>query len=365
MGKTRLSREVTIGKRVVGDGHPCFIVFEAGPTHDSLASAKRLVDFAKEANADAVKFQIVDPDRLVADRQQQFTYSVLTNRETGESEVVSESLYDILCRRTLETHEWHELKAYCDQKELAFFATVSYEDQVDMLTDLRCDSIKVASADVTHLPLLRYVAKTGVCIQLDTGNSTLGEIELAVDTILAEGNDRVIIHQCPSGYPAHLESINLKTIQTLKTMFGGPTAFSDHTPGWDMDVAALALGASLLEKTITEDRTTRSVEHIMSLEPPQMTQFVQTIRDVETALGEPRRFMSKEERTKRDAVRRSVFLAADTKAGVKLSDATVEFRRPGFGISPLLFEELGEMYLNADLPADHMIKIGDLGASKG
>ncbi len=360
MSKRRLSRDVKIGNRTIGDGHPCFIVYEAGPTHDSLASAKRLVDLTANAKADAIKFQVVDPDRLVADRKQLFTYDILKSRETGETETVNESLYEILCRRTLEPAEWRELKAYCDEKDLAFFATVSFDDQVDMLIELGCHSIKIASADVNFLPMLRYVASTGTCIQLDTGNSTLGEIETAVDTILAEGNDQVIIHQCPSGYPARLESINLRTIPTLKQMFGAPAAYSDHTPGWDMDIAALTIGANLIEKTITEDRTTPSVEHIMSLEPPQIDQFVNVMRDVEIALGESRRFMSAEEKIKRDAVRRSVFLAADTKAETRLGDATIEFRRPGHGLSPDMYEMLLDMKIGADLPAGHMLSLSDL-----
>ena len=125
--------------------------------------------------------------------------------------------------------------------------------------------------------LIRLAARTGLCLQLDTGNSNLGEIEDAVDVIRSEGNDNIIIHQCPSGYPAHLDSINVRIIQTMRQMFPFPIAFSDHTPGATMDIAAVAVGANLVEKTITLDRTTRSIEHIMSLEPQDMAAFVQSI----------------------------------------------------------------------------------------
>lgn len=351
---------VDFGKRKVGDGHPCFITYEAGPTHDSLASAKRLVKLAADAGADAVKFQIFDPDRLVADKALTFSYDVLVDRASGKTETVEEPLYDILARRSLPESDWRELKAYCDTLDLAFFSTVAFEEDIRLLESLGCHSIKIASADVNHFPLLRQAARTGMCLQLDTGNASLGEVEAAVDVIRAEGNENIIIHQCPSGYPARLSSINLNIIPTLKRMFPYPVAFSDHTPGWDMDVAALALGANLLEKTITEDRTTRSVEHIFSLEPHEMHGFIQAIRDVETALGSHRRILHPAELDKRKRIRRSAYLQHGGRAGQKLSEVAVEFRRPGFGIAPDRYEELLTATLAADLPAGHCLALDDL-----
>lgn len=351
---------VSFGKRKVGDGEPCFITYEAGPTHDSLDSAKRLVKLAAEAGADAVKFQIFDPDRLCADKKLTFSYEILVNRATGQTETVEESLYELLCRRCLQEHEWRELKRYSDTLNLAFFSTVAFDEDIALLEELGCDSIKIASADINHFPLIRKAARTGMCIQLDTGSSTLGEVEAAVDVIRSEGNENIIIHQCPSGYPARLSSINLNIIPTLKRMFPYPVAFSDHTPGYEMDVAALALGANLLEKTITEDRTTRSVEHIFSLEPHEMASFIRTIRDVEVAIGSNRRVMHAEELTKRQRIRRSVYLKQPAKAGQRLADVAVEFRRPGYGISPDLYEQLLERVLTRDLPAEHLLALADL-----
>jgi sialic acid synthase SpsE len=237
---------------------------------------------------------------------------------------------------------------------------VAFEEDIRLLQSLGCDSIKIASADVNQFPLLRQAARTGMCLQLDTGNATLGEVETAVDVIRSEGNENIIIHQCPSGYPARLSSINLNIIPTLKRMFPYPAAFSDHTPGWDMDVAALALGANLLEKTITEDRMMRSVEHIFSLEPQDTRRFVQAIRDVEVALGANRRVLHSEELEKRKRIRRSVYLQRDGRAGQKLRDIAIELRRPGFGIAPDRYEELLETTLTRDLPAGHRLALGDL-----
>jgi N,N'-diacetyllegionaminate synthase len=351
---------INIDNKQIGDGQPCYITFEIGPTHNGVESAKRLIKFASEAGADAVKFQIFDPDRLVADKKQLFSYGVLKNRETGEIETIEEPLYDIFVRRSLTKKQWKEVKLYCDSLEMAFFATVGFDDEVDFLEELECHSIKIASADVNHFPLLRRAARTGMCIQLDTGMSTLGEVEAAVDVIRSEGNENIIIHQCPSGYPARLESVNLNIIPTLKQLFPYPVAFSDHTPGVEMDIAAVALGANLLEKTITEDRMTRSVEHVMSIEPPEMKAFIQTIRDVETGIGSSRRQLHDAEKSSRDAVRRSVFIKSDAEKGKKLGDCEIEFRRPGFGITPDRYEELIELTLAKGLKAGHMLEYKDL-----
>lgn len=324
----------------IGVGHPCFITFEAGPTHSGLNSAMELVRLAASSGADAIKFQIFDPEKLVADKAQLFSYEVLTDRASGASETVSEPLFDILARRSMSKSEWREVKAVADECGIAFFATVGFEEDIELLSELACDSIKIASADVNHFPLLKLAAQTGMCIQLDTGNASLGEIEQAVDTIVAAGNEKIIIHQCPSGYPARLESINLRMLQTLQAMFPYPTAFSDHTPGWDMDIAAVALGCNLVEKTITKDRMTRSVEHIMSIEEPQFVPFIQAIRDVETALGSHRRAVPIEQLEKRKAIRRSAFAAIDLEEGSVITEDSIVYRRPGYGIPPSSHEQL-------------------------
>ena len=351
---------VKIGSREVGDGAPVFITFEAGPTHDGVHTAKTLITHAARAGAHAIKFQILDPDRLVADRTQPFSYEVLIDRASGRTETVTEPLYELIRRRSLTRQQWREVKAHSDREGLAFFATVGFEDEVDLLVELGCHSIKIASGDVNHFPLIRRAARTGMCLQLDTGNSNLGEIEAAIDVIRAEGNENIIIHQCPSGYPAHLDSINLRIIETLRHMFPYPVAFSDHTPGATMDIAAVAMGASLVEKTITLDRATRSIEHIMSLEPAEVAQFVQTIADVQRAMGSPRRILHETERKRRLGIRRSLFLDAPVRAGQRLAEAKPEFRRPGTGLAPDDYEALLERRFRHDLPAGRMVTTTDL-----
>ena len=351
---------VKIDKTTIGDKHPCYITFEIGPTHNGLESAKRLIKHSSNAGANAVKFQIFDPDRLVADKKQIFSYGVLKNRETGEIETVEEPLYDILCRRCLTENQWIEIKKFCDELGIAFFSTVGFDEDVKLLERLGCHSIKIGSADVNHFPLLRNAARTGMCLQLDTGMATLDEIEQAVNVIRSEENENIIIHHCPSGYPARLESINLRIIKTLKEMFPFPVAFSDHTPGNQMDIAAVALGANMVEKTITEDRMTRSVEHIMSIEPEEMKSFVKIIRETEIGLGIGRREMTEEEINKRVSLRRSAFLLKAAKKGQRLSDCKIEFRRPGFGINPDQFEQISNSILARDLESGQIINFTDL-----
>jgi N,N'-diacetyllegionaminate synthase len=346
--------------RAIGDGKPVFITFEAGPTHDGLQTAKRLADLAAESKADAIKFQIVDAERLVADKKQSFSYDILLDRKTGAAKTVSEPLYDILKRRMMSTAEWKELKQHCNKLGLAFFATVTFEDELALVTEMKCDTIKIASADINHFPFLRLAARTGLNVQIDTGNATMGDVEAAVDVIRSEENSDIIIHHCPPGYPAVPSAINLRVIPTLKQLFRLPVAYSDHSPGWDMTVAAIALGANLVEKTITFDRTAKSPEHMFSLEPEDAKKFVIAIREMEAALGSSRRVMSAEERKRRVTYRRSTFLLEDTPAGTHLSNTKVMFRRPGWGMGPDQFELLADSKLRTSLPAGHMLKSSDV-----
>jgi sialic acid synthase SpsE len=260
----------------------------------------------------------------------------------------------------LSEKEWRELKQHCDALSLAFFGTVTFEDELALITDMRCDTVKIASADVNHLPFLRKAARSGLNVQIDTGNSTIGEVEAAVDLLREEGNADIIVHHCPPGYPAVPSAVNLRVIPTLKRLFGVPIAYSDHSPGWDMMTAAVTLGANLIEKTITFDRTTHSPEHMFSLEPDDAKRFVKAIRTVEQALGGPRRIMTAEERKRRMAYRRSVFLAENCEAGTTLSSAPVEFRRPGSGMGPDEYERLSTMKIRRNLPKGHMLAYADL-----
>lgn len=325
-------KRVQIGNRWCGEGDPVFIVFEVGPTHTGLDSARRLIEVAAESGADAIKFQILNTDRLMGDKRVDITYKALG--ADGGPEDVTERLDTILLRRELDPAGWAELKRYADKCGITFFATVDYPETLALVQEMGCHAVKVASGDVNHHGWLAEVARAGMPLMVDTGGSTIGEVERAVEVVTAAGNDQIIIHHCPSGYPAHLESINLRILTTLRQMFEFPIAFSDHSPGWDMDIAAVALGATMVEKTLTLDRRQRSAEHIMSLEPPEAGPFVRAIRDLEVALGRPRRIVTEAEARGKAKARRSLFAARDLRRGERLSDDAVDWRRPGTGITP-------------------------------
>ncbi len=345
--------------KTIGDGSPVFIVFEAGPTHDGLDCAKALVKHAAAAGADAVKFQILDPDRLVPDRTQRFSYDILLDKETGRRETKTEPLYDILKRRYLTFDQWQQVKAYCDELGIIFFSTATFKEEVDFLKEIGAGTVKICSGDINHLPFIRYCAVTGMAIQLDTGNAAIGEVERAYDEVIRAGNPNVIVHNCPSGYPARLESINLKMIPALKQMFGCPVAFSDHTPGWEMDIAAIALGANMVEKTITPDRTTPSAEHLFSIEPHEMKAFVTSVRDLETALGDSRRILRQEERQMGMGVRRSIVLTRDVKKGQTIDNSALDYARPGTGISPDMTDVVLGKIFTRDLARGRRLQYGD------
>ena len=348
-----------IGNKFIGDGHPCFITFEAGATHDGLISSKKLVKHAAKSGADAVKFQIFDPDELIADKNMEFEFDILIDRSTNKTKTVSENLYDIFVRRSLTFEEWTDLKNYSDSLGLTFFATIGDELGLDFVRRVGCDSIKIASADVNYFPFLKEVAKTKISIQLDTGNSTIGEIADAIDLIKSEGNNDIIIHNCPSGYPAKLSSINLNMINSLKKMFNCPVAYSDHSQGFDMDIAAVAIGANLLEQTITLDKTTPRVEHIMSLEPDEMKFFVNKIREIEIAMGSSRRIFTEKEKYSRLKVRRSIYSAESYKKNTLVKNMQLRFKRPGYGIPPDHLDKIINKKLIKDVEKDQLLSLND------
>ncbi|MBW1697347.1 MAG: N-acetylneuraminate synthase family protein [Deltaproteobacteria bacterium] len=353
-------KTVRISGKHIGDGYPCFIVFEAGPSHNGIDSACELVRRAAAAGADAIKFQMIDPDRLVADRNQEISYDILLDRHSGETRTVSEPLYRILKRRCLTKDEWRALKHLCDEMGIIFFATASFFDEIDFLVELGCRTLKICSGDIDYYQLIEYSASTGMCLQFDSSNATIGDIERAVEVACGAGCKDIIIHNCPSGYPARLESINLRLISTLKQVFQYPVAFSDHSVGMDMDIAAVALGANMVEKTITLDRTTASPEHLFSLESEEMATFVRTIRNVEVALGGPRRILDDVECKRSLAVRRSLVAARDLSAGERVSAQTTHFARPGIGLRPELFSLIEGRQLKRDVKCGQMITLDDV-----
>ena len=351
-------RHLEIAGKSIGDGYPCFITFEAGPTHNGLDQALSLVRHAASSGADAIKFQIFNTDKLIKNKDQLFSYSILLDKAHNTVKEITEPLYDILKRRELSFDDWRLVKQEADKLGLIFIATIGFKEEIDFLVQLNVRSVKIASADLDHHPLLRIAARSGMNVQIDTGSSELSEIEEAINILESEGCNSIIIHQCPSGYPARLPSICLNMIKTLRTQFPQyPIAYSDHTPDADMDIAAVALGANLIEKTITLDRCTPSCEHMFSLDPADMPIFVNRIRDLETALGSHIRLLPDSQKENRRFLRRSPYAVENYPAGTPLSEVSVIFRRPGLGLSPGVWDEISssDSVLSKSLLKDELI----------
>lgn len=316
----------------MGGGAPVHIVFEAGQTHNGFECARDLIDVSCSAGANAIKFQVYDAERLISSLDVMDEYDILIDRAMGRRESRREPLLNTLKRHELKFEQWKALKDHAESKGITFFTTVCFPEEVDFLDDLNVDAFKICSGDVDNYPFIRYVARKGRPIIVDTGSSTIGEVERAVDVIRAEGNEEIIINHCPSGYPARLDSINLRAITTLRHMFDYPIAFSDHSPGWDMDIAAVALGVDMIEKTITFDRTYPDPEHIMSVEPDDAKAMVEAIREIEVALGSPRPLWTEEQKKKTLEKRRSIFVKKRLNSGDVIGEDAIDFRRPGVGI---------------------------------
>jgi N,N'-diacetyllegionaminate synthase len=325
----------------VGAGAPVFLCFEGGATHTGFDSAKRMVELSAEAGVDAIKFQTVFARNMMSKDDVQFEFG--TTR--GEQK---ESLYTLLRNRELPLEQWRTLKEHADEVGVIFFSTPDSEATIDFLADIGAPAIKIAGGDMNNYPLIRHAAGTGLPVLLDT-RGTLGELERAVETCVAAGNERIVIIHCPSGYPSAIASIRLRAIELYRRVFPYPVGFSDHSPGWDMDVAAVALGADFIEKTITFDTATAGPEHIMSLVPEQFGPFVTMMREVEQALGDPHvQLLDGPGRQRMARARRSVVLTRDGKAGDIVTADMITFKRPGFGIAP----ELASLVLGRRLRAD-------------
>ncbi len=351
-------KQVAIAGRPVGAGAPVFIVFEGGATHTGFESARRMVDLAAEAGADAVKFQTLFARNMMSTEDVTFDYGTLEGKK-------QESLFDILKRRELSYDEWALVRRRAEERGVIFFSTPDTPESIDFLVRINTPAIKIAGGDMNNYPLIAYAAATKLPVLLDT-RGTLGDLEKAVETCVRHGNEQIIIVHCPSGYPSEVESIHLRMIELYRRLYPFPVGFSDHSPGRDMDVAAVALGADFIEKTITFDRGTRGPEHIMSLVPNELAEFVARLREVEQALGAPfARIPDEGGRQSMQKARRSIVMARRAKAGETITPDMVSYKRPGYGIPPELVALVIGRTLRADVEQDAPLRWEALMASDG
>ena len=329
--------------RYIGSGHPCFIIAEIGANHNqSLSLAKKLIDAAVLAGADAAKFQIYSAETL---------YSRHTPKHSG----YEQDLFTLI--KNIETpRQWlPELAAYCEERSIIFFATPFDKTAADELDEVS-SLFKIASFELVDLDLIRYTASKGKPMIISTGLASLGEIEDACAACRSEGNEQVVLLQCASLYPAPPSILNLRAMETMSLAFGVPTGLSDHTHGIHISVAAVALGASVIEKHFTLDRTMAGPDHSFAIEPHELKALVEQKREVESALGSGRKQgPTPEEMEFYDKARRSLHAAVDIPAGTRITLEMLQTKRPGYGIKPKFQEQIIGRIALADITADSWI----------
>jgi len=314
-----------MGDRLVGEGHPVFIIAEIGYNFTSAAEAKASIDAAIECGVDAVKFQTFRAE-TVASRHTDFpTEAGATNQfEEFKRYEISEDLH-------------RELFAYARDKKMLVFSTPSYFDDVDLLERLQVAVYKIGSDDLTNLPFIRYVAEKGKPLIFSTGMGTLAEVDEAVQTIRAAGNDHIVILHCVSNYPIRdLHSVNLNVIRTFQQAFNVPVGFSDHTTTISASLGAVAIGASVIERHLTLDKRLSVPDAFFSADPAEMKTLVQAIRELEQALGTGVKRPAPSEENMRSETRKSVIARMALRPGEVITKDKIIVKRPGTGVPPKL-----------------------------
>jgi N,N'-diacetyllegionaminate synthase len=330
----RRAAPFTVGARTIGEGHPCFVIAEAGVNHNGDAElAHRLVDVAADAGADAVKFQTFEPERLVSPLARKAEYQVAN---TGSSE----SQLEMLRRLVLPREALASLASHAADRGLLFLSTPFDEASADVLEGLGMPAFKVPSGEVTNHPLVAHVAAKGRPVLMSTGMSTLAEVAEAVQVVRENGDPPLALLHCVTSYPAAAADCNLRAIAAMRTAFGVPVGWSDHTEGLQVSLAAVAAGAKLLEKHFTLDRGLPGPDHLASLEPSELTALVRAVREVEAALGDGVKWPASSELQNAAAVRRSLHASRPLPAGHVLQAADLVALRPGTGLSPTLRDRL-------------------------
>ena len=325
---------IDLGDRKIGHSEPCFIIAEAGVNHDgSLETALQLVDVAVDAGADAVKFQTYTAGLVVSENAPKAAYQMETT-DTSESQL------DMAKRLELPYDAFRRIKDYCEERGIIFISTPFDLEAADFLDELDVVAFKTPSGEVVNIPYLDHIARKGKPMIVSTGMSKIGEVETAVATIKAAGNDEIVLLHCVSNYPTDPADVNLRAMATMSSAFGLLVGFSDHTLGIEVTVAARALGACVIEKHYTLDRGRSGPDHGSSLEPDELGAMVRGIRKVEVALGDGRKEPAASEANTSDVARRSLLSAAAIPAGTVLTKDLIAILRPGTGLPPAMRDQV-------------------------
>jgi N-acetylneuraminate synthase/N,N'-diacetyllegionaminate synthase len=346
-----MAKTIQVGDKSIGAGAPVFVIAEAGVNHNGdLEMAKRLIDVAIKAGADAVKFQTFKAETLVTATAPKAEYQTQTTP-------VDESQLEMLRKLELSNEDHDELSAYCRRNGILFLSTPFDEDSADLLDALSVPVFKISSGDLTNTPLLEHVAKKRKPVILSTGMADLAEVRDAVETLNAAGCDEVVLLHCVSDYPADPADVNLRAIQTLRKTFNLPVGFSDHTQGLEVALAAAALGASVIEKHFTLDRNLPGPDHRASLEPDELTRFVSGIRTVESSLGSGEKVPTAREIETAKVARRSIVATQTIPAGTIVERNMIAAKRPGTGLPPARLNSIVGRKTRIEIPVGTLLTL--------
>ncbi|HBI59660.1 MAG TPA: N-acetylneuraminate synthase [Lachnospiraceae bacterium] len=328
-----------------------FIIAEAGVNHNGdIEIAKRLVDAAAEAGADAVKFQTFKAEQLVCRDAKKAGYQLATTD-------ASETQYDMLKKLEL-TLEMHEiLMKYCEQKNIMFLSTPFDIDSLHYLVKLGVGIIKLPSGEITNYPLLKETGETRKKVILSTGMSSMDEVKAAVNALRKAGTNDITLLHCNTQYPTPVSDVNLLAMVRMREQLGVPTGYSDHTQGIEIPIAAAALGAVVIEKHFTLDKSMEGPDHRASLEPDELRRMVEGIRSVEQALGNGIKKVTESEKENIRIVRKSIVAKNVIKVGDILAEENLTTKRPGTGINPMRWNEVIGKIADRDYEADEIIQI--------
>jgi len=310
-----------IGNKSVGKGEPCLISFEPSATFTSFKDAKEMIKASALAGADAVKFQTFIPgesDRMMGKKDITVDFTTPTGKK-------QELIYEVLKRRELTKDEWKELVTYAKDLNILFITAAYFPETIDFLCEINVDAIKVSKGDINNVLLIDQIAKTQLPVILD-GREKFEDVENAIKICKENNNEQIIIMHCPSGYPTENAGVHLNAIKAIQEKYPYPVGFADHSPGDVMNYAAVAMGVSMLEKTITTDKTIEHVEHFMSLELDELKDLVQNVRAIEEAMGTAD--ILKKSRVQEN-VRRSLVAKKNIKQGDMITKELLDFQRPG------------------------------------
>lgn len=329
------------------------IIAEAGVNHNGdVQLARRLIDIAARARADLVKFQTFTADQLVTSYAQKAAYqSTLTDP--------TESQHDMLRRLELTPTAHETLMAHCRSRGIGFFSTGFDTQSVELLAQLGLDSFKIPSGDITNLPLLRQVGQYGKPVILSTGMSTLTEVETALNVLEDAGTSRkfVTVLHCNTEYPTPMADVNLRAMLSIRDELGVSVGYSDHTPGIEVAIAAVALGATVIEKHFTLDRTLPGPDHKASLEPDELVAMVAAIRNIEQAMGDGIKRPSESEMKNKVIARKSIVAARAIRAGEIFGEDNLAAKRPGSGLSPMRWDDVVGRPARRDYSPDELIEL--------